>query len=204
MLQHIKSCLLETSKPDCSINHFSAHKDNDDEKNQMRIKIGEGNSMLEENHQIPLGISDEDLHYKTTVSTVLKYAADRPRRNETNIHHRQPSLVSSDSGSSFLRWKRREQPNSNLIQKQSNFQPPSQNVLRKILHDVPLMHSADTKRMFPSQSLNQDDHWDRRKENEKFSVLRTMVPTVNEVITNQYSVSKSVNASSVSETKNLL
>ncbi|KFK30627.1 hypothetical protein AALP_AA6G006500 [Arabis alpina] len=175
VLQHIKSCLLETSKPDCSLNHFSVHQDNDEEKNQMRIKTSEGNSMLEENHEILLGLSDEDLHYKRTITTVLKHAANRSRRNDKNIHHRRPNV---DSGSSFFRWKRHEQPKSNVLQ------PPSQNVLRKILHDVPLMHSTDTKRMFPSQrfGLNQDDpNSDRRRENEKFSVLRTMVPTVNEV-----------------------
>ncbi|KAL1213618.1 Transcription factor MYC1 [Cardamine amara subsp. amara] len=147
LLQYVKSCLLE----------ISAHQNNDDEK-----KMG-----------IPLGFSDlgsdEDLHYKRTVSTVLNYAADRSTRNDNNF------LGSSDSGSSFLRWKRCEQRNSGFVQKQQ-----SQNVLQKILHDVPLMH---TKKLLPSQrfGLNQDDPWDRRKENEKFSVLRTMVPTVNEV-----------------------
>ncbi|ESQ37699.1 hypothetical protein EUTSA_v10029523mg [Eutrema salsugineum] len=184
LLQHIKSCLLETSKPDNSLNNFSAHQDNDAEKNQMKIKISDGNSVLQENHKIQFGISDlmsdEDLHYKTTVSTVLKYAADISKRNDKNI---QADLVSSNCGSSFLRWKRHEQPNSKLLQKHSIAQPLSQTVLRKILHDVPLMHSADSKGMFPSKrfGLNQDDPSDRRKENEKFSVLKAMVPTVNEV-----------------------
>lgn len=142
--------------------------------------ISEGNVMLEEKHQIPLGMSDEDLHYKKTISTVLNYSADRSSRSDKTI--RQPDIVSSDPGSSFLRWKQCEQSNSVFIQKQSDLQTQSQNVLRKMLHNVPLMH---TKRMFPSQrsGMNQDDPSDRRKENEKFSVLRTMVPTVNEVIT---------------------
>jgi len=149
---------------------ISAHQDNDDEK-KMEIKISE------EKHQLPLGISDEDLHYKRTISTVLNYSADRSGKNDKNIRHRQPNIVTSEPGSSFLRWKQCEQQVSGFVQKKK-----SQNVLRKILHDVPLMH---TKRMFPSQNsgLNQDDPSDRRKENEKFSVLRTMVPTVNEVIT---------------------
>ncbi|CAA7017359.1 unnamed protein product [Microthlaspi erraticum] len=187
LLQHIKSCLLETSKPDCSLNNFSAHQDNDDDKNQMKMKTTDGNSALQENHQIQFGISDlksdEDLHYKRTVTRVLKYDADLSKRNDKNTHHRQSDLVSSKSGSSFLRWKRRDQSNSNLLQKHSSFRPSSQNVLRKILHDVPLMHSEDTKSMFPSKrlGLNQDEPSDRRKEDEKFSVLRAMVPTVNEV-----------------------
>ncbi|CAN7116819.1 unnamed protein product [Brassica rapa subsp. narinosa] len=179
LLQHIKSCLLETSKPDCPSNNFSAHQDNDDDKkNQMKIKISEVNSVLQENQQIQFGISDlmldEDLHYKRTVSTLLKYAADKSKMK--NSHHRQPELVSSNSGSSFLRWK---QPNSDLLLKHSD----SQNVLRKILHDVPMMHSVDTKRMSTNKmfGLNQDDPSVKRKENEKFSVLRAMVPTVNEV-----------------------
>ncbi|KAH0890753.1 hypothetical protein HID58_053182 [Brassica napus] len=180
LLQHIKSCLLETSKPDCPSNNFSAHQYNadDDKKNQMKIKISEVNSALQENPQIQFGISDlmldEDLHYKRTVSTLLKYAADKSKMK--NSHHRQPELVSSNSGSSFLRWK---QPSSNLLLKHSN----SQNVLRKILHDVPLMHSVDTKRLSTNKmfGLNQDDPSVKRKENEKFSVLRAMVPTVNEV-----------------------
>nr|CAA8287080.1 Unknown [Brassica oleracea]CAA8391673.1 Unknown [Brassica oleracea]CAA8403234.1 Unknown [Brassica oleracea] len=180
LLQHIKSCLLETSKPDCPSNNFSAHQYNadDDKKNQMKIKISEVNSALQENPQIQFGISDlmldEDLHYKRTVSTLLKYAADKSKMK--NSHHRQPELVSSNSGSSFLRWK---QPSSNLLLKHSN----SQNVLRKILHDVPLMHSVDTKTLSTNKmfGLNQDDPSVKRKENEKFSVLRAMVPTVNEV-----------------------
>ncbi|KAG2330982.1 hypothetical protein Bca52824_002162 [Brassica carinata] len=180
LLQHIKSFLLEASKPDFSSKYFSAYQDNDeDEKNQLKInKISDGNSVLQENHEIQFGISDlmldeEDLHYKRTVSALLKYAADK-----NSHHHRQQDLlVSSDSGSSFLRWK---QPNSNLLQEHSNSQT---NVLRKILHDVPLMHSVDAKRMLPNNTfgLNQDDPSVKRKENEKFSVLRTMVPTVNEV-----------------------
>ncbi|CAH8287632.1 unnamed protein product [Eruca vesicaria subsp. sativa] len=179
LLQHIKSCLLETSKPDFSSYNFSSHQDRDDEKNQTKIKISDGNSnsVLQENHQIQFGMSDEDLHYKRTVSTLLKYAADK------NIHHLQPDLVSSNTESSFLRWKQHEQPNSILLQEHSNLQPLSQNVLRKILHDVPLMHSLDTKRTFPNKmlGLNQDDPCDRSKENEKFSVLRAMVPAVNKV-----------------------
>ena len=148
----------------------------------MKIKISEVNSALQENPQIQFGISDlmldEDLHYKRTVSTLLKYAADKSKMK--NSHHRQPELVSSNSGSSFLRWK---QPSSNLLLKHSN----SQNVLRKILHDVPLMHSVDTKTLSTNKmfGLNQDDPSVKRKENEKFSVLRAMVPTVNEVIINK-------------------
>ncbi|XP_010456281.1 PREDICTED: transcription factor MYC1 [Camelina sativa] len=169
LLQHIKSCLLE----------ISVHQNNDDEK-KMGIMISEANLMLEEKHQIPLEISDEDLHYKRTISTVLNYSMDRSSTNDKTIHRRQPNLASSDSGSSFLRWKQCEQPNSDVVQKQNDLQPQSQNVLRKMLYNVPLMH---TKRMSSPQrpGMNQDDPSDRRKENEKFSVLRTMVPTVNEV-----------------------
>ncbi|CAN7089152.1 unnamed protein product [Brassica rapa subsp. narinosa] len=176
LLQHIKSCLLETSKPDCASYTFSARRDSDDEKYQTKIKTSDGNSnsVLQGNHQIQ---SDEDVHYKRTVSTLLKYAADK------DIPHLQPDLVSTNIESSFLRWKQREQPNSILFQEHSNLQTLSQNVLRKILQDVPLMHSLDTKRTLPSKTfgLNQDDPWDTRKENEKFSVLKAMVPTVNQV-----------------------
>ncbi|CAN6969640.1 unnamed protein product [Brassica rapa subsp. trilocularis] len=176
LLQHIKFCLLETSKPDCASYTFSARRDSDDEKYQTKIKTSDGNSnsVLQGNHQIQ---SDEDVHYKRTVSTLLKYAADK------DIPHLQPDLVSTNIESSFLRWKQREQPNSILFQEHSNLQTLSQNVLRKILQDVPLMHSLDTKRTLPSKTfgLNQDDPWDTRKENEKFSVLKAMVPTVNQV-----------------------
>ncbi|XP_023636933.1 transcription factor MYC1 [Capsella rubella] len=169
LLQHIKTCLLE----------IPVHHNKDDEK-KMGIMTSEGHLMLEEKHQIPLGISDEDLHYKRTISTVLNYSVDISSRNDKTIHHPQPNLVSSDSGSSFLPWKKCEQPNSGFGENQSDLQPQSQNVLRKMLYNVPLMHA---KRMLPSErsALNQDDPSDRRKENEKFSVLRTMVPTVNEV-----------------------
>ncbi|KAJ0250025.1 Transcription factor MYC1 [Hirschfeldia incana] len=178
LLQHIKSCLLEASKPNFSSKKISAHQDNDDDKkNQLKInKISDGNSVLQENHGIQFGISDlmldEDLHYKRTVSALLQHAADISKMNDNNSPHH---VVSS--GSSFLRWK---QPNSNLLQEHSNSQT---NVLWKILHDVPLMHSVDAKITHPNNTfvLNQDDPSVKRKENEKFSVLRTMVPTVNEV-----------------------
>ncbi|KAF8087171.1 hypothetical protein N665_0596s0022 [Sinapis alba] len=174
LLPYIKSCLLEASKPDFSSKNVSAHQDND----ELKInKISDGNSVLQENHEIQFGISDlmldEDLHYKRTVSTLLKHTADKKKS-----HRQQDLLVSSNSGSSFLRWK---QPNSNLLQEHSDSQS---NVLRKILLDVPLMHSVDAKRMLPNNTFglnHQDDPSVKRKENEKFSVLRTMVPTVIEV-----------------------
>ncbi|CAN8248212.1 unnamed protein product [Cochlearia groenlandica] len=155
LIQRIKSCLLETWKLDGSLSNFV-------EKNQMRIK----------HDQTLYDIIDKDLHYKTTVSTVLKYAAAAAHISGNSIHQ-PPNLVSSNCSSSFLRWK---QPNSVLHQYgHRNLQ---QNVLRKILQDVPLMH---TNRILPSRITQFDPNSDRRRENEKFSVLRTMLaPTVNE------------------------
>lgn len=166
LVQHIKDCLLETSNPDCS---------------EMIMNINEGNSKLEElkdgNRQI-WSKSDEDLQYRKSLSNVLRFAANTPKRKD---------LALSDCGSSFLRWKSSSVPsNTDYHQKQSN-------VLQKILHDVPLMHSAYEKRMFQAETtgLNQcvsmeyddDDPSDKNKtkENEKFSVLKSMVHAFNEV-----------------------
>lgn len=147
------------------------------------MKISEGNSKLEElkdgNHQI-WSESDEDLQYKKTLSNVLRFAANSSELKGYDMK----DMASSDPGYSFLRWKSSSVPsNTNHHQKQSN-------VLWKILHDVPLMHSADVKRMLQTETTGQnqcvsmedyDDPSDKIKENEKFSVLKSMVPTVNEV-----------------------
>ncbi|EOA36344.1 hypothetical protein CARUB_v10010705mg [Capsella rubella] len=61
----------------------------------------------------------------------------------------------------------------------------------RYLHDVPLMHSSDEKKMFQAETtgLNQcvsmeydddDPSHDKTKENDKLNVLKSMVPTVNE------------------------
>ncbi|KFK42564.1 hypothetical protein AALP_AA1G011600 [Arabis alpina] len=148
LVQHIKECLLETSKSDSS-----------------EMKISEGNSKLEE-------LKDEDLVYKKTLSNVVGFSANISKRKD---------LDSSDSGSSFLRWKSSSLPSNKNHQKKMH-----SNVLWKILHDVPLMHSADAKQtettgLNQCVSMDHDDDSSDNKEKEKFSVLKSMVPTVNEV-----------------------
>ncbi|XP_010501274.1 PREDICTED: transcription factor MYC1-like [Camelina sativa] len=162
LIQHIKDCLLETSNPDCSEMYIS-------EGNSQHVNLKDGNLQF-------WSKPDEGLQYKKTLVTVLRFATNRPKRKD---------LASSDFGSTFLRWK------SQSVTSHPNNHQKQSNVLWKILHDVPLMHYADEKKMFQAETtgLNQrvsmecddDDPSDKSEENEKFSVLKTMVPTVNEL-----------------------
>ncbi|XP_010540284.1 PREDICTED: transcription factor MYC1-like [Tarenaya hassleriana] len=199
LLQHVKACLLDTSKPNCIAEDFSVtqNSNSDDEHNQMGFRISQGNSMLEENFQelregnrqnvlgcADLGSAAEDIHYRRTVSSVLSYAASR--RKKAHHHHHPSNLDSSDSGSSFFPWKQRGTSN---VKRQRQPQHP-QSVLRKILYDVPSMHTANMQRMFERETfghqnqeiqLEHGDSSDRRRENEKFRLLGSMVPTVDEI-----------------------
>ncbi|XP_010523194.1 PREDICTED: transcription factor MYC1-like [Tarenaya hassleriana] len=180
LLQHVKACFLDTSKPHCFPEDFSAgqNTNSDDDHNRTGFWISQENfhqlgDHSERDRQVTLDLgSEEDMHYRRTVSTLLRYAACR--RNKPQ--HRPLNLPSSDSSSSFLRWKRRGTSN---VKRQRQPQHP-QNGLRKILYNVPLMHyNDDTQRTFERETFVQNeeipieygDSSDRRRENEKFRLL---------------------------------
>ncbi|KAL6981961.1 hypothetical protein U1Q18_023583 [Sarracenia purpurea var. burkii] len=121
--------------------------------------------------------TDVDLHYKRTLSAVL-------RNSHQLLNYL--CLRSRDYKSSFVSWKNGEIADFHRPQVQ-------QRMLRKILFDVPLMHDYSLK----SKQENGRKDWilksesdeicaknalpDKRMENEKFLVLRSMIPSISKV-----------------------
>ncbi|KAI4355066.1 hypothetical protein L6164_003878 [Bauhinia variegata] len=122
--------------------------------------------------------ADEDLHYTRTLSSLL---------GNSSVFK---ESYTSKSGykSSFIRWNIGgilDLPRPRL----------SQSMLKNILFNVPLMHSSfsspksqkeDEKIGLPGKLGNKDNCTgnvlsDKRKETENFQVLKSMVPSVNEV-----------------------
>lgn len=147
---------------------------NHENREQMHLK-----ELQNSNHTmlnlLDLG-TDEDLQYKRTLAAIL----GGPSQLIEN-----PCFRSCDFGFSFTKWKR-EQVN--------NYRPRiQQKLLKKILFSVPFMYARcsltlqkqDAGKDWPSKVQNDcNGHvkYDKLKENEKFLLLRTMVPSVSEVI----------------------
>lgn len=121
--------------------------------------------------------TDDDLHYKRTLSAVL--IRNSHRLLDNLCFHRW------DYKSSFVSWKRGEIRNGHRPQ-------VPQQMLKKILVDVPLMHCFSLKSqqgnvgkfwLLKQESYVQHDLPDDGIENEKFLVLKSMVPpSVSKVI----------------------
>lgn len=123
--------------------------------------------------------ADDDLHYRRTISTVL-------RKSHPLIGN--SCFRCYDIKSSFITWKKGGMLDAQKPQTQ-------QRILKKILFTVPLMHGGCG---FKSQKENagRDGLWksgsdgickqhalsDKKREKEKFLVLRSMVPSINKVI----------------------
>ncbi|KAH7522603.1 hypothetical protein FEM48_Zijuj07G0156100 [Ziziphus jujuba var. spinosa] len=120
--------------------------------------------------------TDEDLHYKRTLATIL----GGPSQLIEN-----PCFRSCDFGFSFTKWKRGGQVN--------NYRPRiQQSMLKKILFSVPFMYGRcslkeqkqGVGKAWPSKVQNDcNGHvkYDKLKENERFLLLRTMVPSITEI-----------------------
>ncbi|RVX10053.1 Transcription factor GLABRA 3 [Vitis vinifera] len=91
--------------------------------------------------------ADDDLHYRRTISTVL-------RKSHPLIGN--SCFRCYDIKSSFITWKKGGMLDAQKPQTQ-------QRILKKILFTVPLMHG------------------DKKREKEKFLVLRSMVPSINKI-----------------------
>ncbi|KAK6918383.1 Transcription factor MYC/MYB N-terminal [Dillenia turbinata] len=120
---------------------------------------------------------DDDSHYKRLVSTVLR---------SSGRYIGSPSIRGYDYKSSFVGWKK------GLVY--AHRPRAQQRILKKILFTVPLMHGDCSLK---SQKENgrkewilkpesngifmQNDSLEKRKENEKFLVLRSMVPSVSKI-----------------------
>ncbi|XVF80066.1 hypothetical protein PTKIN_Ptkin15bG0040800 [Pterospermum kingtungense] len=122
----------------------------------------------------------DDLHYKKTLSAVL---------GTPNWLIQSQSLHTCGYESSFTSWKKGGLPNFHRSPR------VQQNIFRKILFAVPLMHGSSS---LMSQEQNGgkhclgklekvDDHDrgcilpEKRSEEEKFLVLRSMVPSISEI-----------------------
>ncbi|WRX10609.1 Transcription factor MYC/MYB N-terminal - like 2 [Theobroma cacao] len=126
---------------------------------------------------LDLGVRD-DLHYRRTLSAIL---------GTSNWLIESQGFHTSGYKSSFISWRKGEK---------ANFHRPrvQQNIFKKILFAVPLMHSGSS---LMSQKENGGKHClgklendddekgyllpEKRREEEKFLVLRSMVPSISEI-----------------------
>lgn len=123
--------------------------------------------------------TDEDLHYRRTLFTLLENSQGFIRNS---------CLLSCGLKSSFLNWKTGGEVDDHgkLVQ---------QSILKKILFNVPLMYGSFSLKSREENSRI-DSLWkkendkiyvkntlpDKRKENEKFLLLESMVPSISKVI----------------------
>ncbi|GAV81073.1 bHLH-MYC_N domain-containing protein [Cephalotus follicularis] len=137
---------------------------------------------LKEGNRAKLGSldldADNDLHYRRTLSSILR---------SSNGLIENLCFHSCDYKSSFERWRKGGMVNDHKPWIQ-------QNVLKKILFTVPLMHGGcspmsqkENGRKDLLRKIGSDDMYtrnllpDKKRENEKFLVLRSMVTSTNEI-----------------------
>ncbi|PPD90272.1 hypothetical protein GOBAR_DD12775 [Gossypium barbadense] len=109
---------------------------------------------------------DDDLHYKRTVSAIL---------STSNWLIESPSFTTCGYKSSFISWKKVGM---------ENFHRPRlhQNIFKKILFAVPLMHGGKCSLGKLENNIDATGHVlpEKRREEEKFRVLRSIVPLIDE------------------------
>lgn len=121
-----------------------------------------------------LGTPDDSAHYMKTVSDVL--------RSSLLLQTQVQCLGTRGCKSSFIAWK------INKVEGYRHLKAP-QNLLKKILFKVPVMHGSCTqlKRTHRDVISNRDGGGRagnlsiNKSENEKFLVLRSIVPSITEV-----------------------
>ncbi|XP_012489943.2 transcription factor GLABRA 3 [Gossypium raimondii] len=110
---------------------------------------------------------DDDLHYKRTVSAIL---------STSNWLIESPSFTTCGYKSSFIGWKK---------EGMENFHRPRlhQNIFKKILFAVPLMHGGKCSLGKLENNIDATGHVlpEKRREEEKFRVLRSIVPFIDEI-----------------------
>ncbi|WCJ22793.1 basic helix-loop-helix (bHLH) DNA-binding superfamily protein [Euphorbia peplus] len=119
---------------------------------------------------------NDDLHYRKTLSLVLGSSTQLITSS---------CFCCSSYKSSFITWK-----NEKLDVKQPKVQ---QNILKKILFTVPLMHGSCSLRLLQKENRGKDctrklqndeiceGKSDKQRENEQFLVLKSLIPTVGEI-----------------------
>ncbi|KAL9435110.1 hypothetical protein AB3S75_021384 [Citrus x aurantiifolia] len=153
---------------------FPSSKD----ENMSHIQLKE---LQEGNHTklslLDLGI-DNGAHYRKTLSAIF---------GSSNRLTENPCFLSVEHKSSFVSWKK-----GGMVKR--HWPGIQQNLLKKILFSVPLMYGGCTHRSqkeicrkYCPVTMESDNFCkehissDKRTENEKFMVLRSMVPYISEV-----------------------
>lgn len=114
---------------------------------------------------LDLGPEDDVSHYKRTISTIIR---NPHPLNDTQILGRCCGCKSS-----FVNWKMSEG---------HRLPPEQQKLLKKILFKVPLMYEDSPMKNSQEQGVKGCVLLAKNKENEKYFLLRSMVPVINEVI----------------------
>ncbi|KAE8733323.1 Anthocyanin regulatory Lc protein [Hibiscus syriacus] len=132
-------------------------------------ELHEGNHMTLSSLDLEV---DDDLHYKRTVSAILR---------SSNWSIECPGFHTCGYKSSFIRWKK---------EGMANFHRPrvQQNIFKKILFAVPLMHGSNSLRYVKENGRKDCLRKPENDENaigcalpEKFQILGSMVPSTSEV-----------------------
>lgn len=167
--------IRETFNSSDCISEAFAHQAKARHENVTHIPLKE----LEEGDHVKLSLldleADDFKHYKQTLSTLI---------GSSNCLTDNLFILSSEHKSSFVRWKKGAN-----IDKQMG----TQKMLKKVLFTVPLMYyvspSGSQKVISEKGHLATHDGFlqghvfsDKGTENEKFNVLRSLVPSMNEVI----------------------
>ncbi|XP_009112931.2 transcription factor EGL1 [Brassica rapa] len=114
---------------------------------------------------------DDDVHYQGVISTIFK---------TTHQLILGPQFHNFDKRSSFTRWRRSSSSAKSLGEK-------SQNMLKKIVFEVPRMHQKDTPEdsgyKVGDETANHalSERKRREKLNDRFMTLRSMIPSISKI-----------------------
>ncbi|KAF3565740.1 hypothetical protein DY000_02012294 [Brassica cretica] len=115
---------------------------------------------------------DDDAHYQGVISTIFK---------TTHQLVLGPQFHNLDKRSSFTRWRRSSSSSA------KSFGEKSQNMLKKIVFEVPRMHQKDTPEdsgyKVGDETANHalSERKRREKLNDRFMTLRSMIPSISKI-----------------------
>nr|BBM96384.1 bHLH transcription factor [Matthiola incana] len=118
---------------------------------------------------------DDDVHYQSVISTIFK---------TTHQLILGPQFQNFDKRSSFTRWKRSSSSSSLISEKISGVK--SQNMLKKIVFDVPRMNQKELSVLPDTPEEETANHAlsekkRREKLNERFMTLRSIIPSISKI-----------------------
>lgn len=117
---------------------------------------------------------NDDVHYQSVISTIFKTS------HQLILG---PQFRNCDKRSSFTRWKKPSSSSSGT----ASVVPPSQGMLKKIIFEVPRVHQKE-KLLLDSPGAGDEtanhavsEKKRREKLNERFLILRSIIPSINKV-----------------------